>query len=215
MECAIDQVIKSMVVLDKYPEALAQLAQLHKIPQDMMVRLACRKNRAEHLAYKRDSDGTTVLWRDYAAEQEDEWHREVDGIYDTHNTAYRELSDNYDILVDNNRNLTERNDALRGRNEYLQAQVRRLEQECYTTHYAKDGLEETMSRMESEIKRARDSEEATQAFVEKARAYLTKARTKAGRAEFAATSAECPRAELHAQSAHALISEALRVLDRA
>jgi cell division protein FtsB len=208
MECVIDQVIKSMVVLDKYPEALAQLAQLHKIPQDMMVRLACRKNRAEHLAYKRESDGTTVLWRDYAQEQDDGWHRWVDGIHDTHIMEYRELSDNFDILRDNNRDLTERNDALR-------AQVRRLEQECYTTHYAKDGLEETMSRLESEIKRARDSEETTQAFVEKARAYLTKARTKAGRAEFAATSAECPRAELHAQSAHALISEALRVLDRA
>jgi chromosome segregation ATPase len=208
MECVIDQVIKSMVVLDKYPEALAQLAQLHKIPQDMMVRLACRKNRAEHLAYKRESDGTTVLWRDYAQEQDDGWHRWVDGIADTHNMELRRLDHENDILRDNNRDLTERNDALR-------AQVRRLEQECYTTHYAKDGLEETMSRLESEIKRARDSEETTQAFVEKARAYLTKARTKAGRAEFAATSAECPRAELHAQSAHALISEALRVLDRA
>ena len=72
-----------------------------------------------------------------------------------------------------------------------------------------------MSLLESEIERSRENEDATQAFVAKARAYLTKARTKAGRAEFAATSAQCPRAELHAQSAHALISEALRVLDRA
>ena len=72
MECVIDQVIKSMVVLDKYPEALAQLACLHKIPQDMMVRLACRKNRAEHLAYLKVAGFPDQLWSDVAAAAQDD-----------------------------------------------------------------------------------------------------------------------------------------------
>ena len=44
MECALNQVSKLIVVLDQYPEMLAQLARLHKIPQDGMERLTCRKN---------------------------------------------------------------------------------------------------------------------------------------------------------------------------
>ena len=112
MECVLDQVIKSLVVLDDYPDTLAQLACLHKIPQDKMVRLTCRKNRAEHLAYKkdaagnavlwrdlaykRDSDGNAVLWRDFAKENDDAWHRDMDGLYATYlveEQAYNELGE--------------------------------------------------------------------------------------------------------------------------
>jgi adenylate kinase family enzyme len=206
MECVLDQVIKSLVVLDDYPDTLAQLACLHKIPQDKMVRLTCRKNRAEHLAYKkdaagnavlwrdlaykRDSDGNAVLWRDFAKENDDEWHRDMDELYAIYLAqvqAYNELE--------------HRNGALHGHNTSLQAEVHRLQLESYSATYAANGLGETMSHLESEIKRSRDNEDATQTFVAKAKAYITKARTEAGRAEFAATSA--------------LISEALRVLDRA
>jgi hypothetical protein len=192
MECAIDQVIKSMVVLDKYPQALAQLAQLHKIPQDGMVRLACRKNRAEHLAYTRDAagnavlcrdlaytrnaDGNVVLWRDFAQENDE-----------THHIEYNELGLAYTTLEGRYRDLSRLNVAL---------------------------IDE-VRRLQGQIKEARDGEEDALGINEQAKVYLTKARTKAGRAEFAAATAECTRAEQHSKDTHALISAALEVLDMA
>ena len=70
-------------------------------------------------------------------------------------------------------------------------------------------------RLQEQIKEARDGEEDAQGINEKAKVYLAKARTKAGRAEFAAASVQCTRAEQHAKDTHALISTALEVLDMA